>query len=65
MQVYEGVGPQLPKDEINDNKSDCRALQYLLSSRQGLKNTEELKKELNSNIARIVARKIEKYDPEN
>jgi len=54
-----------PKDEINDNKSDCRALQYLLSSRQGLKNIEELKKELNSNIARMVARKIEKYDPEN
>ncbi|MBI9066721.1 MAG: hypothetical protein JEZ09_05470 [Salinivirgaceae bacterium] len=53
------------KDVKNDNASDIRKLKHLLASKTKIKSIEQLKKEINTEVAKLVTEKIERYDPEN
>jgi hypothetical protein len=58
------IKKESPKDEVNDNTSDNRALQKLLKANTKIKEMEQLTKEVKTKIADRVATKINNYDPE-
>lgn len=61
---WENIDRDSPKDKINDTPQDVSDLKELLKSNRNIKSIDALKSEIIDGIASRVAKKINKYNPE-
>lgn len=62
--TWQTMSKASPSDEVFKSKSEYNKLQRLLKAKRQLKSSDILIKDVNDNIAKKVANKIKKYDPE-
>ncbi len=62
---YESKDKNSPNDLVKDTPEEKRKLDQLLGGRQTIKSIDELSNDAQNEIAKQVAEKIKKYDPEN
>jgi hypothetical protein len=61
---WESISSDSPKDQINTSSDDVAKLQNLLNANHNIRSTESLRNELLDKFARLVAEKINRYNPE-